>query len=53
MRKRPGFSEADLAPLFRQLQKRWQLELEGAGARELFELWRDHGAARRSSSGRR
>jgi hypothetical protein len=47
MRKRPGFSEADLALVFRQLQKRWQPGLEDAEARELFELWRDHHTARR------
>jgi hypothetical protein len=46
-RWRPEFSDADLALMFRQLQKRRQPGLDDAEAHELFELWRDHHTARR------
>jgi hypothetical protein len=47
MRKRPGFSEADLQLMFRHLQKRWHPDYSDDEVRDLFEIWRDYYAARR------
>jgi len=48
MRKRPGFSEADLQPMFRQLQKRWHPNYTDAQVRDLFEVWLDQDRTHRS-----
>jgi hypothetical protein len=46
--RRPGFSEADLQPMFRQLQKRWHPNYTDNQVSDLFEVWRDRLTARRS-----
>jgi hypothetical protein len=42
MRKRPGFSEADLQLMFRRLQKHWHPNYTPDQVRDLFEVWLDH-----------
>ena len=39
LRKRPGFSEANLQPMFRQLQKRWHPNYTDNQVSDLFEVW--------------
>jgi 3'-phosphoadenosine 5'-phosphosulfate (PAPS) 3'-phosphatase len=52
MRKRPGFSEADLKLMFRRLQKHWHPNYTDNQVRDLFEIWLDHHRANRAAEKR-
>jgi hypothetical protein len=53
LRKRPGFSEADLQLMFRQLQRRWHPNYTPEQVRDLFEIWLDHYRSNRAAEKRR
>jgi hypothetical protein len=52
LRKRPGFSEADLHLMFRQLQRRWHPNYTPEQVRDLFEIWLNHYRADRTAEKR-
>jgi hypothetical protein len=52
LRKRPGFSEADLQLMFRQLQRQWHPNYSPEQVRDLFEVWLDHHRANRAAEKR-